>query len=102
MGYYTNFTIQFDDPNISDAFEHAFDTVTDYEGCLDDFGMYAKWYDYEKDMIEISKQFPGVLFTVSGEGEENDDIWRSYFKDGKTQFSKAIITFEPYDEGKLK
>lgn len=104
MGYYTNFTIEHDGND--EEFITVFNEVSDYRGLLDDqcgtHYMNAKWYCYEKDMLEISGRMPGVLFTVSGEGEENDDIWKSYFKDGKTQFCQAIVTFEPYDEGKMK
>lgn len=105
MGYYTDYLIDMDAP-IAEGFEVVFDNVTDYSGCLSrtgaSFFMNAKWYEYEKDMRKISEQFPDVIFTVSGEGEENDDIWRAYFKNGKSQYCEAIINFEPYDEGKMK
>lgn len=52
-------------------------------------------------MKNLSKKFPSVLFILEGEGEENDDIWKKYFKDGKVQECAAKITFDPYDETKL-
>jgi len=60
-----------------------------------------KWYDYQDDMKNISSQFPNVLFTLRGEGEENGDIWVAYFKNGKVQQSKAKITFDEFNESKL-
>lgn len=61
-----------------------------------------KWYEWEDDMRFFSKKFPTVLFTLNGEGEENDDMWKAYFKNGKMQFCKAKIAFDPFNEKELK
>src|SRR5688500_12222794 len=58
----------------------------------------VKWYNYEKDMLFLSQQFPNVLMTVKGEGEDRDDVWIQYFKNGKCSKAKnavITITFEP-------
>lgn len=60
-----------------------------------------KWYDYEKDMIELSILFPDIVFELSGEGADSDDIWKQYFKSGKSQTCNAIISFDEFDETKL-
>jgi len=71
------------------------------------------WYDHEDDMKRFSKFFPDVLFELSGEGENSGDmlsgegensgdIWRKYFLDGKMQIVNAKITFDDFDEEKLK
>jgi len=62
----------------------------------------VKWYDHEKNMKSLSKEYPSLLFTLSGKGEENGDIWRKYFFNGKMQKATAQITFEKYDSRKLK
>lgn len=62
----------------------------------------TKWYDHEKDMREISKQYPDVIFQLNGEGEESGDIWVKYFVNGKMQVAKAKITFDDFDKKKLK
>lgn len=54
-----------------------------------------KWYDFEEDMKEISKEFPDYLFVLYGEGEERDDNWRAVFYNGVENYAEAHISF-PY------
>lgn len=61
-----------------------------------------KWYDCEIDMIKLSKRFPDVFFELSGDGEESDDFWKAYFKNGMEQFAPGEITYEPFSPDKLK
>ena len=62
----------------------------------------TKWYEHEEDMKRVSKAFPETLFILEGNGEEKGDIWRKYFKNGKVQVSKIVISFDAFDEKKLK
>ena len=62
----------------------------------------SKWYEYEKDLKAFSKEHPKEIFKLSGYGEEAEDIWRQYFRNGKTFRTKANITFEPFDIKRLK
>jgi hypothetical protein len=52
-------------------------------------------------MIKMSLQFPDLIFQLKGEGEEPEDIWIKYYKNGKVQVCYAKITFDEYDETKL-
>lgn len=61
-----------------------------------------KWYEHEKDILAISRRFPKILFILEGEGEDSGDIWKKYFKNGKIQVCKAKITFDEFDESKLR
>lgn len=45
----------------------------------------VKWYDYEEQMIELSRYFPDMVFRVSGEGEDVGDEWQAFFHNGKTE-----------------
>ena len=62
----------------------------------------CKWYEHEDDMKVMSKDFPEVLFTLHGEGEESGDIWNKYFLNGKVQVCKAEIKIDKFDPKKLK
>lgn len=61
----------------------------------------TKWYDYQSDLVEFSKQFPEWLFTLKGEGEESGDIWKLYVLNGKSQKAEARIVFDEFDHNKL-
>lgn len=55
----------------------------------------GKWYDHEKDMKVLSGLYPNIVFTLDGEGEEQGDVWKKTFKDGKLEKSrKARIVFD--------
>lgn len=62
---------------------------------------WCRWYEHEDDMRRLSSRFPDMLFTLSGTGEEYDDIWVKYFKAGRVQASYATIVLDPFDETKL-
>lgn len=48
-------------------------TVDDKEG---------KWYEFEEDMIRLSKQFPDFTFVLEGRGEERPDWWVGSWENG--------------------
>lgn len=64
-------------------------TFESYESC--------KWYEHDKDMIEISSMFPDVVFCLHGEGEESGDLWNTYYSNGESEICHARII---YDEPK--
>lgn len=61
-----------------------------------------KWYDWKRDLLEMSKKYPFVIFLLTGEGEENGDMWKAYFLNGKCQVANAIITYDEFDVKKLR
>ena len=102
MGYYTEYTLSAE--NAEGLEEKITTDLEEISGYTIDFGWNdsCKWYDHQKHMITLSKMYPEVIFKLEGEGEESEDLWIKYFKNGKMQVCKAEITFEKFDESKLK
>ena len=84
--------------DLSDSPENLISKVVGYNPFEDS----CKWYEHDKHMMEVSKNNPETIFILEGEGEESDDIWKKYYLNGKCQEARAVITFEPFDEKKLK
>lgn len=97
MGYYTTFDIS-DNPEVVQEVIEAKSQYSFYGGQASD----VKWYDWKDHCLEVSKDFPNLVINVEGDGEEQGDQWKAYFKNGKVQVCKAIVTFEDFDESKLK
>lgn len=109
MGYYTVFQGEVSGPSpFLEQFEkdaNEGETFSLYDISLSDFfddyiygGQSMKWYDSDADMKNLSKNYPALLFTLSGEGEDSGDIWRAYYRNGKGLRVAARIVFdEPED-----
>ena len=59
------------------------------------------WYQYEEDMLSLSREFPKVKFLLVGCSELPNDQWRQIFINGKTQRCEGTIVFLPFKEHKL-
>lgn len=107
MGYYTNYNLKVKEGDLKiqeilDQVEGKFqgiDYAVDTDGSSLDS---VKWYEHEADMHFLSLEFPSIVFELHGEGEESGDVWYKYFKNGKMQHCPAKISFDEYDESKLK
>lgn len=109
MGYYTNYVVKAKDifnpathDFISEFLERAYypfyqrgDTWS-----IDE----EKWYNWREDMLRLSKQpeAKDVLFKVSGEGEDRNDSWIAYFKNGKTVKYEPTVVWPEFSEDDLK
>lgn len=104
MGYYTDYEVSVKCGDMDfDLLGIRLSDITGYSEFNDDLNAYSiKWYDHNKDMLAISKEFPDVVFKLHGEGEEQPDLWDKYYKNGKMQECVAVIVYPPYDESKLK
>ena len=100
MGYYTNYSIELSNYDDLDNIVKRLKEISGYnwDTSLIEF---CKWYDCEHDMWALSKEFPEVLFTISGNGEDIDDVWCQYWKNGKVQTAIRKIIYDKYDENKL-
>jgi len=80
MGYYTTYKLTLFGPQ--DAVVAAWlDKVKSYECTLLDITSSGatKWYDHDDDMILLSKRHPEVGFLLKGDGEEQGDVWATYY-----------------------
>lgn len=104
MGYYTDFKL-----TTKPAAEISLDlleTITNYSWESYGGGEYTpgdsiKWYEWTENMKELSLVFPDTLFILEGEGEESGDLWKAYFKNGKSQEIRAEVVFEEFDPEKM-
>lgn len=106
MGYYTHYKIAMDVPDVDaprPLTEYDLRTLLVAHIGHDPFDGECKWYDHERDMRTFSGMYSHVLFTLDGEGEENGDVWRKYFRAGKMQ-EERLAKWEPppFDPAKLK
>lgn len=99
MGYYTDFNFE----NNPDEVIEEINKISGYGDEPETTEYYErKWYSWEEDMRKVSKKFPDVIIHLEGNGEEQGDQWKAYFKNGKAQVVHAEIKFAPFDESKLK
>lgn len=112
MGYYTKHNLSIidgDEQETNDFWEklddhssYPYDQVYYAVGSDGGGSDSCKWYEHKGHMIDVSQEFPSILFLLEGEGEEFGDIWREYYKNGKTQRCDAVITFEEFNEAKMR
>lgn len=62
----------------------------------------VKWYEYAEDMCKLSAALPSVIFQLEGEGEENGDLWKAWYKGGRQIIHHAEIVIKPLDESEFK
>lgn len=61
----------------------------------------TKWYEHDEDMLALSCRFPDFFFTLNGAGEEQGDLWNTYYYNGKMQECRAEIIWPDFDYKKL-
>lgn len=57
----------------------------------------SSWFEMPEQMIEFSKRYSSQTFIVTRTGEDLDDHYKIYFKDGQHQVCKGRVV---YDEPK--
>ena len=57
------------------------------------------WHNFADEMLKLSASFPEYIFQVS---HTFDDMWATYFKEGKKYSVCASLSFPPFDASQLK
>lgn len=108
MGYYTSFCLRVENQQLDDVVKkniyNAIEELDEFE-LFDEsenrWEVYTKWYSYREDMCSVSEKFPGILFSLWGDGEDRDDSWVEYYLDGKFQYCGSTLVYDEFDENKL-
>ena len=111
MGYYTEYKLEIEgnEPHVKEVakFQAKRSEYSDEKRFWRDVfeGNYEsiKWYQSSSDMREISKNWPGTLFVLHGDGEDDDDKWAEFWLGGKSYTERMPQwTPAPFDSSKLR
>jgi len=113
MGHYTRYRLSVmpakSDGSLAQSFRFYDDVEMGTLGDLDeesteciqdtlDSSDTMKWYSYDEDMIQLSKIYPLLTFLLQGEGREDEvDVWRCFYKNGKSLHQNAVLRFDDPD-----
>ena len=99
MGYYTVFNLEWETNDWLHIIDFLEKNQLDYDAFYSDGKTTGatRWYNYHDQMTKLSLQFPNTLFILSGEGEDCSDLWKEYFKNGKSKRIDVQIVWPPID-----
>lgn len=96
MGYYTSFSLSlYGKPEDRVKAEIDLHMVSEHDQQVEELikygSVYAKLYELSAWVEEAAKRNPNVLFVLSGQGEEQDDLWEERYKGYVSERQEAII-----------
>lgn len=102
MGYYTEYELQLEDTDspikIIDTFRKDCPLAKVAFDGNGEFNTDIKWYSHKEDLLNISKKYPEVLFILEGVGDNADDVWRLYARNGKSFRAMAKLIYPEFEE----
>ena len=60
-------------------------------------GIPTPWYKYRENMVQASLKWPGALFLLEGQGEDRDDNWKEYCRNGKVLRLEPTVSWPDFD-----
>jgi len=98
MGYYFQFDIKLKEANSEDTliFQTALKEIYndfEFDSKYNTAFIEAKWYDYDEDLLSISKLIPDCYIVLYREGEESNDLYKSVYCNGKEKTVQAEIIY---------
>ena len=58
----------------------------------------SRWYEHNGQMARVSEDYPSLVFVLYGYGEEQGDVWKKRFKNGKIDIIKAKVVLGNLEE----
>lgn len=108
MGYYTDFIIKSEGltakqlkSELISINEYLDPSDFDDEWGNEEVQTCLKWYEYSKDINKLSLKYPEILFIITGDGENREDVWREYHLGGKSYIDMIDFNFPEFDKEKL-
>lgn len=94
MGYYTYYSLNLIS-GPEEEFEKMLKDINEITGLdfSEDNCQEATWYESDKDMLMLSKRYPDLVVSLSGDGECSDDLWETRYRNGESEFNR--MDFEP-------
>ena len=107
MGYNTEYILEADErvDEIKEFVEAEMDTYYSkviIEMLDGNISPPMKWYCHVKDLHQLTRKFPGVLFTLTAYGEDPGDTWIEYALRSEVRHGKAKISFPSIRECEVK
>ena len=62
----------------------------------------VRWPTHMADVARVSQQWPETLFSLDDENYDNNERWRTYFKEDLIQSVRGYTVFPNFDETKLR
>jgi hypothetical protein len=96
MGYLTRYELEVSNNKSGIGILQEFRETFDLSYAIGEDGnslQPVKWYKNEKNLLEFSLKYPEAIFKLVGYGEDKDDIWVKYFKNGDMEYFNARIVF---------
>lgn len=91
---YLEYEEEYKDTDLTKVLKEIMENKDDFYGLLSEEP--CKWYDHEKNLQELSKKHK-LVFMLSGYGEEQGDMWRKYFYDGKVKEIVPELRWPKFD-----
>jgi hypothetical protein len=104
MGYYTSYDLTIEISSSDEIMAEFREFSKDASCALMETGgnrESLKWHKDKEELCEFSKKYPEAIFILTGAGDDSDDHWRLYVKNGAYQKAKATIEYEDFDPRKL-
>lgn len=112
MGYLTKYKIEIIDGDLEDferqliekkycTLEQLISREISNSPNANFFNESTKWYDSIKKMEKFSEKHPRATFLLYGDGEDQGDTWKAYFRNGNSVKLVPELVWPEFNESML-